>query len=70
MLGSHISKAGWTITGGAAPSSLRFWEYQSKDSSGAPIDVSGRIAGKQISTEQAAQLRDPKLVLGGWQPPQ
>jgi pectin methylesterase-like acyl-CoA thioesterase len=69
-LGSHISKAGWTITGGAAPSSLRFWEYQSKDGSGAPIDVSGRVAGKQISTEQAAQMRDPKLVLGGWQPPQ
>jgi pectin methylesterase-like acyl-CoA thioesterase len=69
-LGSHISRAGWTVTGGAAPSSLRFWEYQSKDGSGALIDVSGRVAGKQISAEQAAQMRDPKLVLGGWQPPQ
>lgn len=69
-LGSHISRAGWTVTGGTAPSSLRFWEYQSKDGSGAPIDVSGRVAGKQISAEQAAQMRNPKLVLGGWQPPQ
>lgn len=69
-LGSHISKAGWTVTGGSAPGSLRFWEYQSKDANGALIDVSGRAFGKQISGEQAAQMRDPKVVLGGWQPPQ
>lgn len=69
-LGSHISKAGWTVTGGSAPSSLRFWEYQSKNESGALVDVSGRVGGKQISAEQAAQMRDPKVVLGGWQPPQ
>lgn len=69
-LGSHISKAGWTVTGGSAPSSLRFWEYQSKSESGSPVDVSGRVGGKQISAEQAAQMRDPKVVLGGWQPPQ
>ncbi len=68
MLGSHISKAGWTVTGGSAPASLRFWEYQSKDMNGALIDVSGRVGGKQISSDQAAQLRDPKVVLGGWQP--
>jgi pectin methylesterase-like acyl-CoA thioesterase len=68
-LGSHISQAGWTITGGSAPSSLRFWEYQSKDESGSLVDVSGRVAGKQISAEQAAQMRDPTIVLGGWQPP-
>jgi len=68
-LGSHISKAGWTITGGSAPASLRFWEYGSKDVNGAPIDVSGRAVGKQISAEQAAQMRDPKVVLGGWEPP-
>jgi pectin methylesterase-like acyl-CoA thioesterase len=69
-LGSHISKAGWTVTGGSAPSSLRFWEYQSKDANGALVDVSGRVGGKQISADQAAQMRDPKVVLGGWQPPQ
>ena len=69
-LGSHISKAGWTVTGGSAPTSLRFWEYQSKNEAGSLIDVSGRVGGKQISAEQAAQMRDPKVVLGGWQPPQ
>jgi pectin methylesterase-like acyl-CoA thioesterase len=68
-LGSHISKAGWTVTGGSAPSSLRFWEYQSKDANGALIDVSARVGGKQISADQAAQMRDPQVVLGGWQPP-
>lgn len=68
-LGSHISAAGWVITGGSAPSSLRFWEYQSKSPSGALIDVSKRIAGSaQISADQAAQMRDPTVVLGGWQP--
>ncbi len=70
VMGSHVSKAGWTITGGSAPSSLRFWEYQSKTESGGAVDVSGRVAGVQISASQAAQMRDPKVVLGGWQPPQ
>ncbi|WP_437538994.1 pectinesterase family protein [Sorangium sp. So ce726] len=69
-LGSHISRAGWTITGGAAPRSLRFWEYQSRDTEGRLIDTSGRIAGStQISAEQAATMRDPATVLGGWDPP-
>lgn len=69
-LGSHISKAGWTITGGSKPSTLRFWEYQSKDESGGLIDVSGRVGGVQMTTQQVTQMRDPKVVLGGWQPPQ
>lgn len=69
-LGSHIARAGWTITGGNAPSSLRFWEYQSKSENGSPVDVSGRVGGKQITADQAAQMRDAKSVLGGWQPPQ
>lgn len=68
VLGSHVSKAGWTVTGGAAPSSLRFWEYQSKTESGGAVDVSGRTFGKQISAEQAAQMRDRSVVLGGWAP--
>jgi pectin methylesterase-like acyl-CoA thioesterase len=69
-LGSHISKAGWTITGGSAPGSLRFWEYQSKTEAGGNVDVSGRVGGTQLSAQQATQLRDPSVVLGGWKPPQ
>jgi pectin methylesterase-like acyl-CoA thioesterase len=70
QMGSFISPAGWTITGGTDTSQLRFWEYQSVDGAGQPIDVSRRIAGStQISAAQAAQMRDPTVVLAGWQPP-
>jgi pectin methylesterase-like acyl-CoA thioesterase len=70
QMGSHISAAGWTITGGAAPPSLRFWEYQSTDPSGKPIDTSKRITGStQITAAQAAMMSNPATVLGGWQPP-
>jgi pectin methylesterase-like acyl-CoA thioesterase len=69
-MGSHISPVGWTVTGGASTSQLRFWEYQSVDPSGTPIDVSQRVAGStQISASQAASMRDPTVVLSGWQPP-
>lgn len=68
-MGSFISPAGWTITGGTPTSTLRFWEYQSVDPSGNAIDVSQRIAGSiQISAAQAVSLRDPTVVLSGWQP--
>jgi Pectinesterase/Bacterial Ig-like domain len=68
-IGSHISRAGWLVTGGSPPSSLRFWEYQSTDLDGDPLDVSGRLAGStQISAADAATMRDPSAVLGGWQP--
>jgi hypothetical protein len=67
---SNVSRSGWTITGGAATSTLRFWEYQSTDPSGNALDTSGRVSGSsRISIDQAAMLRDPTVVLGGWQPP-
>ena len=65
---SNVAAAGWTITGGSAGSSLRFWEYQSTDASGNALNVSGRSGGTQISASQAAMMRDPTVVLGGWQP--
>jgi hypothetical protein len=68
-MGSFISPAGWTITDGTPTSSLRFWEYESVDTSGNPIDVSQRIAGStQISATEAASMRDPTVVLAGWNP--
>jgi pectin methylesterase-like acyl-CoA thioesterase len=68
-MGSFISPAGWTITDGTPTSSLRFWEYQSVDTSGNPIDVSKRVAGStQISATEAASMRDPTVVLAGWNP--
>lgn len=67
-LGRHIDPVGWQVTGGGT-GSLRFWEYRSKDPSGGLVDVSRRLAGsKQISEAQAAMMRDPRVVLGGWMP--
>jgi pectin methylesterase-like acyl-CoA thioesterase len=69
-MGSYIAPAGWTITGGASAGQLRFWEYESVDPAGAAVDVSQRAAGStQISMSQAASMRDPTVVLSGWQPP-
>lgn len=70
QMGNHINPAGWQVTGAGAGPSLRFQEYQSTDASGAPLDVSRRIAGsKQLSANEAMQLRNPANVLGGWTPP-
>jgi pectin methylesterase-like acyl-CoA thioesterase len=63
-----VGAAGWTVTGGTDTSQLRFWEYQSTDASGNPLSTSGRQGGVQISASQAASMRDPTVVLGGWQP--
>jgi pectin methylesterase-like acyl-CoA thioesterase len=69
VLGEHISRAGWTITGGTPSSALRFWEYGSKTSSGSPVDTSGRIGGSaRITAQQAANMRSKAAVLGGWEP--
>ncbi len=69
-MGGHIAPAGWTVTGGAG-SSLRFVEYGSKSPGGTPIDTSRRHASsRQLSESEAAAMRDPANVLGGWKPPQ
>jgi pectin methylesterase-like acyl-CoA thioesterase len=83
-MGPHIDPAGWLIDGYQRPdpdagapdggpvwdlTNLRFWEYHSVDPSGARIDVSRRIPeSKQLSDSEAAQLRDPAYVFGGWNP--
>jgi pectin methylesterase-like acyl-CoA thioesterase len=65
-----IAPEGWLLTAGSATSSLRFWEYKSVDASGNAINVSQRLAGsRQLSDSEAAMMRDPTVVLGGWQPP-
>jgi hypothetical protein len=66
---TNVAAAGWTVTGGMPTSALRFWEYQSTDAAGNPIDTSGRVAGTQISADQAAMMRDPNVVFNGWIPP-
>ncbi len=68
----HVKKTGWQITSPndcAAAGQLRFWEYRSTDLAGRPLDTTARLAcSRQLSDEDAAQLRDPSLVFGGWHP--
>lgn len=69
-MGPHIAAAGWLISGGNAPQSLRFLEYQSRTPGGGLVDVSKRLAGsRQLTSQQALTYRDPAQVLGGWSPP-
>jgi pectin methylesterase-like acyl-CoA thioesterase len=71
QMGSHIAPVGWMLTAGTDTSMLRFWEYQSKDPAGNLIDVSRRLnpGSTQLTAAQAAMMRDPTVVLAGWQPP-
>ena len=70
-IGSSISAAGWVITGGGSTSQLRFWEYGSYAPGGSVINTGSRIAGStQITSQQAAMMRDKATVLGGWTPPE
>jgi pectin methylesterase-like acyl-CoA thioesterase len=69
---SGISPAGWGEVEASA-SNVHFWEFNSRDPSGAPVDVSRRNpASRQLSMEKDAALiasyRDPAFVLGGWEP--
>jgi pectin methylesterase-like acyl-CoA thioesterase/lysophospholipase L1-like esterase len=69
---AHVKKAGWQITSPndcAAAGQVRFWEYRSTDLAGRPIDTSTRLAcSRQLSDDEAARLRNPSNVFGGWQP--
>jgi len=68
-MGPHILPAGWLVTGAPDAGTVRFWEYQSTDPSGQPLDVSMRIApSRQLTDEEAAMMRDKATVLGGWNP--
>ncbi len=69
---SHVKKTGWQITSPndcAAAGQIRFWEYHSTDLAGQPLDTTTRLAcSRQLGDEEAAQLRDPSFVFGGWHP--
>ena len=71
-LGPHIAPQGFAIENLTNPedaASLRFWEYRSRDASGALVDVSQRIQqSKQLTEAEAATMRDKSVVFGGWNP--
>ncbi|MEQ7127760.1 pectinesterase family protein [Actinopolymorpha sp. B11F2] len=69
---SHVRAVGWQVFQpgdcGAA-TQVRLWEYGSTDLSGDPVDTSQRLAcSRQLTDDEAAALRDPSTVLGGWDP--
>lgn len=68
---SGILPAGW----GAADEGgkVRFWEYNSRNTDGSPVDASKRVPlSRQLDTKSDAKLisdySSPVFVLGGWQP--
>jgi pectin methylesterase-like acyl-CoA thioesterase len=77
VMGPHIRPEAWRfdnpdLPGGATPTNypnIKFWEYNSRDTGGAPIDVSQRHPlSRQMTAEEAAFWRNPANVLGGWVP--
>ncbi|MBI5770926.1 MAG: hypothetical protein HZA93_24320 [Verrucomicrobia bacterium] len=74
-MGKFVTPAGWIFDGPGASASkatTRFWEFQSTDLTGQPLDVSQRVAGsRQLTAAEAAQQRDVARILGGadhWNP--
>ncbi|MEV0614294.1 pectinesterase family protein [Nonomuraea sp. NPDC050404] len=68
---AHVAPVGWQIDPNdcAQAQTASMWEYRSTDLSGRPIDTSQRLAcSRQLTDAEAAQWRDPKFVLGGWDP--
>ncbi len=74
-MGSHVSPAGWQFdkapgTDAAGPAGqIRFEEYASTDLAGQLLrPPSRRPASRQLSAEDAADLRSVGKVLRGWLP--
>jgi len=70
QMGPHIDPAGYLVTPAGAPTGqLQFWEHGTTDLEGRPLDLSGRHpASRELSAQEAEPLRDPTVVLGGWDP--
>ncbi len=75
QLTSAVGDVAWLLSNdrGAATPNIRFWEYNSHDAAGKPVDVSKRLAvsrqlTKPADAELIVQYSDPSWVLGGWTP--
>ena len=67
----NIAPEGWSAADQGG--NVRFWEYNSRDQNGAPVDVSKRVAwSRQLDkTKDAKLIADysrPEFVLAGWKP--
>jgi pectin methylesterase-like acyl-CoA thioesterase len=80
VMGPHVRPDAWRLDDNAkdgflAPltqegyPNVRFWEYNSRDEAGNPVDTSQRHpVSRQITADEAAFWREPANVLGGWEP--
>ncbi|MEO6567312.1 MAG: pectinesterase family protein [Opitutaceae bacterium] len=79
VLGLSVNALAWQLDGvpreAPVPSfpDIHFWEFNSRDKSGQPVDVSGRLAvSRQLKLPADAAIianyRNPEFVLGGWNP--
>ncbi len=74
VMGSHITPAGWLLNNATTAPTVHFWEYNSHDSGGNPINVSSRLPdSKQLvaGTDDAtiANYSSAPFVLGNaWTP--
>ncbi len=74
VLTPAVSTVAWRIASAHEAPDINFWEYNRRDPSGKPVDVSKRLAvSKQLQqpgdAETIAHYSDPAWVLGGdWKP--
>ncbi len=77
-LGAAVHPVGWLYSGGREgnendPAQVRFWEFNSRDEQGQPVDTSQRRQGSRrldakADAEVIRQYRDAGFVLGRWEP--
>jgi hypothetical protein len=71
QMDDHISARGWQFTAGTnSPDTLRFGEFHTTDLTGTNlVNISQRLPiSKQLTAEEAAQLRDPRHIFPDWTP--
>jgi pectin methylesterase-like acyl-CoA thioesterase len=74
VLGKSVGDVAWLLNGGNEAPNLHFWEFNSHDPDGNPVDVTGRLAvSRQLKQpDDAATIADyssPTYVLGNnWVP--
>ena len=68
-MGPHVLPVGWRLDNTPTAPNVQFWEYNSTDLNGAPLDVSQRASfSRQLTATEAAQWINPAFVLGGFAP--
>jgi pectin methylesterase-like acyl-CoA thioesterase len=74
VLTDAVSPVGWRLDRAVSAPNIHFWEYNSHDADGKPVDMSKRLeVAKRLQLpddkERIAQYSDAKYVLGGeWAP--